>query len=52
MKLQFGATPSKEILGYCDADWGVILKTGCPPQGLFSLLEGEPFLGIANDTLQ
>jgi len=22
MKLQFGATPSKEILGYCDADWG------------------------------
>jgi Tfp pilus assembly protein PilW len=22
MKLQFGATPSKEVLGYCDADWG------------------------------
>ncbi len=22
MKLQFGATPSKEMLGYCDADWG------------------------------
>ncbi len=21
MKLQFGATPSKEVLGYCDADW-------------------------------
>jgi hypothetical protein len=21
-KLQFGATPSKEVLGYCDADWG------------------------------
>jgi hypothetical protein len=22
MKLQFGATPSKEMLGYCDANWG------------------------------
>jgi hypothetical protein len=22
MKLQFDATPSKEVLGYCDADWG------------------------------
>jgi hypothetical protein len=22
MKLQFGATPSNEVLGYCDADWG------------------------------
>jgi hypothetical protein len=22
MKLQFDATPSKELLGYCDADWG------------------------------
>jgi hypothetical protein len=22
MKLQFGATPSKEVFGYCDADWG------------------------------
>ncbi len=22
MKLQFGATPCKEVLGYCDADWG------------------------------
>jgi len=22
MKLQFGVTPSKEVLGYCDADWG------------------------------
>jgi hypothetical protein len=22
MKLQFCATPSKEVLGYCDADWG------------------------------
>jgi hypothetical protein len=22
MKLQFGTTPSKEVLGYCDADWG------------------------------
>ncbi len=22
MKLQFGATPSKEVLGYCDVDWG------------------------------
>jgi len=21
MKLHFGATPSKEVLGYCDADW-------------------------------
>jgi hypothetical protein len=22
MKLQFGATPSKEMFRYCDADWG------------------------------
>jgi hypothetical protein len=22
MKLQFGATPSKEVFEYCDADWG------------------------------
>ncbi len=22
MKLQFGARPSNEVLGYCDADWG------------------------------
>ncbi len=22
MKLQFSATPSKEMLGYCDAEWG------------------------------
>jgi hypothetical protein len=36
MKLQFGATPSKEVLGYCDADWAVIFKIGGPPQGLFS----------------
>jgi hypothetical protein len=26
MKLEFGATPSKEMLGYCDADWGVDLE--------------------------
>jgi hypothetical protein len=36
MKLQFGATPSKEMLGYCDAIGVVILKIGGPPQGLFS----------------
>jgi hypothetical protein len=22
MKLQFDATPSKEVFGYCDANWG------------------------------
>jgi hypothetical protein len=22
MKLQFSVTPSKEVLGYCDVDWG------------------------------
>jgi hypothetical protein len=22
MKLQFHVTPSKEVLGYCDVDWG------------------------------
>jgi hypothetical protein len=26
MKLQFGATPSKEVLGYCDVDWGSELE--------------------------
>jgi len=36
MKLQFGATPSKEVLGYCDADWGGDLEDKRPPQGLFS----------------
>jgi len=25
MKLQFGAIPSKEVLGYCDTDWGVVI---------------------------
>jgi hypothetical protein len=36
MKLQFGATPSKEVLGYCDANYGDDLEDRCPPQGLFS----------------
>jgi len=36
MKLQFGATPSKEVPGYCDADGVVILKIGGPSHGLFS----------------
>jgi hypothetical protein len=22
MKLHFGATPSREVFGYCDANWG------------------------------
>jgi hypothetical protein len=26
MKLHFGATPCKEVLGYCDVDWGGDLK--------------------------
>ncbi len=36
MKLQFGVTPSKEMLGYCDVDWGDDLEDRSPPQGLFS----------------
>jgi hypothetical protein len=36
MKLKFGATPSKEVLGYCDVDYGGDLEVGGPPQGLFS----------------
>jgi hypothetical protein len=52
MKLQFDAKPSKEMLGYCVADWGGDLEDKGPPQGLFSLSGVEPFLGIANDNLQ
>ncbi len=36
MKLQFGATASKEVLGYCDVDWGGDLEDRGPPHGLFS----------------
>jgi hypothetical protein len=37
MKLQFSATPSKKVLGYCDVDWGGDLEyIGGSPQGLFS----------------
>jgi len=52
MKLQFGVTPSKEVLGYCDADCdGDLEDRRCTPGFVFRI-KGEPFLGVANDNLQ
>jgi hypothetical protein len=47
MKLEFGATLSKEVLGYCDVDWGGDLENKRS-----TTEEVEPFLGVANDNLQ
>jgi hypothetical protein len=52
MNSNFGGTPSKEVLGYCDATRVVIFKIRSSPEGLFSWSEVEPFLGVANDNLQ
>jgi len=40
MKLQFGATPSKEVLGYCDADWGGDLEDKRSTTGFVFMIEG------------
>jgi len=40
MKLQFDATPSKEVLGYYDADWGSDLKDRRSTIGFILMIGG------------
>jgi hypothetical protein len=40
MKLQFGATPSKEVLGYCDANWGGDLEDRRSTTGFVFMIGG------------
>jgi hypothetical protein len=40
MKLQFGATPSKEILRYFDADWGGDLEDWRSTTGFVFMIRG------------
>jgi len=40
MKLQFSATPSKEVLGYCDADWGGDLEGKRSTTGFVFMIGG------------
>jgi hypothetical protein len=48
----FGATPSKEVLGYCDVDWGGDLEDRRSTIGFVFMIGGGAFLGVANDNLQ
>jgi hypothetical protein len=41
MKLQFGATPSEEVLGYCDADCGGDLEGRRSTTGFAFMIKGE-----------
>ncbi len=40
MKLQFGVTPSKEVFGYCDADWGGDLEDRRSTTGFVFMIGG------------
>ncbi len=40
MKLQFDRTPSKEVLGYYDADWGGDLENRSSTTGFVFMIEG------------
>ncbi len=40
MKLQFDATPSKEVFGYCDADWGGDLEDRRSTTGFVFMIGG------------
>jgi hypothetical protein len=40
MKLQFGGTQSKEVLGYCDADWGGDLEDRRSTTGFVFMIGG------------
>jgi len=40
MKLQLGATPSKEVFGYCDADWGGDLEDKRSTTGFVFMIGG------------
>ncbi len=40
MKLQFGATPSKEVLGYCDVNWGGDLEDRRSTTGFVFMMGG------------
>ncbi len=41
MKLQFSATASKEVLRYCDADWGGDLENRRSTTGFVFMIRGE-----------
>jgi hypothetical protein len=41
MKLQFDVTTSKEVFGYCDADWGGDLEDRRSTTGLVFMIRGE-----------
>jgi hypothetical protein len=47
MKLQFDATPSKEVLGYCDANWGGDLEDRRSTTG-FVFMIGEGAISWSN----
>jgi hypothetical protein len=40
LKLQFGVTPSKEVLEYCDVDWGGDLEDRRSTTGFVFMIEG------------
>ncbi len=40
MKLEFGATSSKEMLGYCDVDWGGDLENKRSTIGFVFMIGG------------
>jgi len=40
MKLQFGATPSEEVLGYCNANWGGDLEDKRSTTGFVFMIGG------------
>jgi hypothetical protein len=41
IKLQFGATPSEEVFGYCDVDWGGDLEDRRSTIGFVFMIGGE-----------
>jgi len=41
MKLQFDVTTSKEVFGYCDADWGGDLEDRRSTTGFVFMIRGE-----------
>jgi len=48
MKLQFGATPSKEVLGYCDADWGGDFENRRSTTGFVFMIGGGAIFWSSN----
>ncbi len=48
MKLQFGAIPSKEVLGYCNADWGGDLEDRRSTTGFVFMIGVLEILFVSN----